>query len=677
LTSIKRSPPKRIKLHLAQDFIGLTGPGLKRAKQGFRLMLCDWSTTRRTAEKHLSRGQINAAIEEYRKLVNWDPSDLSILNTLGDLYVRVGSTEQAKLIFSRAARGFRHQGFTSKAIAIFKKLLRIDPSDLDSTVSLAQCYVTQGLRGEAGRLYEDVAEAYKRAGLEDKALDIYQRMAEIDPSNVSMLMMLGERWLRDGIRQRAHASFVTAGEELWRQKDDQQALIAFLKAQAAQPDDLKTLSAITSICAATGQADSAIPILSEALTRNPGDADLLKILGSAYLSAGRLDDAEITFQRLLALDAGAYRDLLTVGDRLLESGDLDRAVQLIDGFVDSLIINRTEHEAVDFLKKALARDPHHPSSLRRLARIFRRLREDFNLTPILNAIAEGALRRGDHDEAIEALKELCTLQPYERTHRDALERLGVQAPARPLDTSSATESDRKATTADDATQGGLLRTAADQSRDADSPESQTLDKPSWTNEAYNGTEMHLALKQIYATDNLLNSDAKNYFDTDRVSQERWLLAIGTHEFIGADDILSVPSLARHDFSMSAGADATVTDFELLPPGNRRRMTRVSARVPVVVISDSGGWREFTETVDVSDAGLTLQLAHPITPSTSLRVLIEMTKWPDRVERVRALGTTNGIVRHCLNRPGKPHLVGVELQHTQGALPFADTTCNAA
>ena len=634
-------------------------------------MQLDWATTLRTAERHISRGRTNAAIEEYHKLVTSDPSDLGILNTLGDLYVRVGATEQARLIFSRAAQGFRHQGFTSKAIAIYKKLLRIDPSDVDSTVSLAQCYVTQGRRGDAGRLYADIAEAYESAGLDDKALDIYQRMAEIDPSNVSMLMMLGERWLREGMKQRAHASFAAAGEELCRQKKDHQALAAYLKAQAAQPDDHKTLYAITSICSAMGQAASAIAILCESLTRNPDDAGLLKILGSAYLSAGQLDDAETTFQRLLALDPGAYRNLMTVGERFMETGDLDRAVQLIDGFVDSLIANRTEHEAVDFLKKALAFDPQNAPALRRLARIFRRLREDFNLTPILSAIANSALSRGDRDEAIEALTELCTLQPYVRTHRDALERLGVDAPARPLAAFSATASAGQYTTRGDATQGGY--TAAYQSYVADSTNSQTLCKSSWTNEVPNEIDLYLALNQVDASESVLSSDARDYFDTDRVSHDGWSLEIDAHEFIDADDIPSVPS--SPDFSIPAAVDAAVTDFELLPSDNRRRKTRVPARVPVVVISDSGGWREFTETVDVSDAGLTLQLAHPITPSTSLRVLIEMTKWPERVARTRARNTTNGIVRHCLTRPGESHLVGVELPYDQESLMFADTICD--
>lgn len=111
------------------------------------------------------------------------------------------------------------------------------------------------------RQYAEVAEAYERAGREDKALDAYQQMAEIDSSNTSLLMTLGERWQREGLKQRAHASFTAAGCEYSRQGDEERALAAYLKAQAALPDEPKTLATIASVCAARGQAGIAIPIL--------------------------------------------------------------------------------------------------------------------------------------------------------------------------------------------------------------------------------------------------------------------------------------------------------------------------------------------------------------------------------------------------------------------------------
>jgi len=395
-------------------------------------MSFDCSKTLRTAERHLSRGRITGAIEEYRKLVNWDPTDLTTLNTLGDLYARVGLNEEAKRIFSSVAQGYHHQGSTAKAIALLKKLLRLDPTDLDSAAQLAGCYLAQGLSGDAGRQYADVADAYGRAGREDKALDAYQRMAEIDPSNASLLMTLGELWHRKGSKQRAHASFMAAGEEYSRQGNDEHALAAYLKAQAVQPDEHKTLSAPASIGVARGDAD----------------------------------------------------DAMAVEEKFLEDSDLDRTVEQIDGLVDALIAKRDEQEAPDF------------------------------------------------------------------------------------------------------------------------------------------------------------------------------------QFVAAAEILGMTPFSQQN------VPSGTTDFELVGAENRRQTPRVLARVPLVVISDTGGWREFTETVDVSEVGLKLLLAHHVAPTTVLRVSIHIAKWPETVARIAAMNAKRCIVRHCRQSPAKSNLVGVEfrciLEHTADA-----------
>ncbi|HXI92564.1 MAG TPA: tetratricopeptide repeat protein [Blastocatellia bacterium] len=405
-------------------------------------MSFDCSKTLRTAERHLSRGRITGAIEEYRKLVNWDPTDLTTLNTLGDLYARVGLNEEAKRIFSSVAQGYRHQGSTAKAIALLKKLLRLDPTDLDSAAQLAGCYMAQGLPGDAGRQYAYVADAYGRAGREDKALDAYQRMAEIDPSNASLLMTLGELWHRKGSKQRAHASFMAASEEYSRQGNDVLAQAAYLKAQAVQPDEHKTLAALASIDVARDDAD----------------------------------------------------DAMAVEEKFPEDSDLDRAVEKVDGLVDALIANRAEQEALDFQFVAAA--------------------EILGMTPV-------------SQRNISSLSAAATL--------------------------------------------GMT------------PFSQQ----------------------------------------------------------------NVPSVT--------------TDFKLVGAANRRQTPRVLARVPLVVISDTGGWREFTETVDVSEVGLKLLLAHHVAPTTVLRVSILIAKWPETVARIAAMNAKRCVVRYCRQSPAESNLVGVELR----------------
>ncbi|MEK6408304.1 MAG: tetratricopeptide repeat protein [Acidobacteriota bacterium] len=380
----------------------------------------------RTAEKYVLQGKIPAAIDEYRKVVSADPGDLTTINTLGDLYVRAGRIQDAISNFSRIADSYREGGFTLKAIAMLKKISKLDPTNVETAMKLANLYSQQGLLVEARQQYLQVADAYARAGQTRKALDAYQKIADLDPSNTSVRMKLGEIYSREGLTEQSHEAFIIAGAEFLRKGDSEQALNANLKAIVINPDSRQALTAIATIYTQQGQTDRAIDILCEAFERNPGDVELLTILGRTYLSAGMMDDAEQTFLSLVELDKNRYHYLLEVGRRFLQIGDLDRAAEQIDGCIDVLIAKREEDKAIDFLRRVLDKEMNHIGALKRLAQVFLRIREDHNLIATLNSLVEAAMRKGDDQEAIAALRELARLEPDEPLHLQRLYNLGVQ-----------------------------------------------------------------------------------------------------------------------------------------------------------------------------------------------------------------------------------------------------------
>jgi tetratricopeptide (TPR) repeat protein len=383
------------------------------------------SKSLRTAEKYVLQGKLPAAIDEYRKVVEADPSDLTTINTLGDLYVRTGRIQDAIRNFSRIADSYREGGFTLKAIAMLKKISKLDPTNVETAMKLANLYSQQGLLVEARQQYLQVADAFARSGQAHKALEAYQKIADLDPTNTSVRMKLGEIYSREGMKEQAHDAFVMAGNELLRKDEFDQALTANLKAIAINPDSRQALTSIASIYTQQGQAERAINLLCDAFERVPGDVELLTILGRTYLSAGWMDDAERTFLSLVELDRSRYHYLLEVGRRFLQMENLDRAAEMIDGCLDILIAKREEDKAIDFLRRILDQDLYHLGALKRLAQIFMRIREDHNLIATLNSVVDAAMKKGNDDETITALKELVRLEPSESLHIERLKKLGV------------------------------------------------------------------------------------------------------------------------------------------------------------------------------------------------------------------------------------------------------------
>ncbi len=386
----------------------------------------------RIAEMHALKGEYLLAIAMYSKIAVTDPKDSTIINVLGDLYVRTGMIPEAIARFSQAAHLYIETGFTGKAVAVLKKVLKLEPGNLEATSELASLYWRQGLLAEARERYFLIAETYMRSGETDKVIETYQKIADMDPSNVAAWMNLGEGYSSRGSSDKAHNAFLTAGTEFLRRGKIEDALDAHMKALAADPDSYQAPLTIAKIYIQQDQTDRAVEVLCQTLERYPADVTLLDMLGCAYLAAGLMDEAEQTFLGIVVLDPGLYDCVLRTAQRFLELNDLDRAAEQIDACIDMMLAEREEQKAIDLLRQILDRDKNHIGSLKRLAEIHSRLREDYNLIAILKSLAEAAICKGNDDEAIAALKELAELEPDEQTHRQRLQAFGVQMEPRPF-----------------------------------------------------------------------------------------------------------------------------------------------------------------------------------------------------------------------------------------------------
>src|SRR6266404_7841368 len=142
-------------------------------------MAIDKVKTLRAAEKYLETGKIPAAVKEYCKIVESEPDDYSTLNILGDLHVRVGNKAEAIACFRRIADHYREQEFALKAIAMFRKIDRLAPNDVEIAMSLADLYAQQDLIVEARAHYLMVANTHAKSGATQAGLRSEEHTSEL------------------------------------------------------------------------------------------------------------------------------------------------------------------------------------------------------------------------------------------------------------------------------------------------------------------------------------------------------------------------------------------------------------------------------------------------------------------------------------------------------------------
>jgi tetratricopeptide (TPR) repeat protein len=84
-----------------------------------------------------SQGKIKQAIKELQKAVKANMADGNVLNRLGDLFVKNNQTKDAIDTYKQGVESFKKDTFFRNALALCKKILRYDPSNIEIYADIA------------------------------------------------------------------------------------------------------------------------------------------------------------------------------------------------------------------------------------------------------------------------------------------------------------------------------------------------------------------------------------------------------------------------------------------------------------------------------------------------------------------------------------------------------------
>jgi len=380
--------------------------------------------TLRAAEKYLEMGKISAAIKEYCKIVEDEPNDFATLNTLGDLHVRVGNQAAAISCFRRIAEHYRSQDFTLKAIAMFKKIDRLHPHDIEIATNLAELYSQQELVVEARAHYLVVAEAHAKSGARQAGLEVLSKIADLDPQNTNIRLKLAEGYLSEGMWSEAAGAFSEAGNNLYARGALDEALEAFRKSLDIQTDDTATLYGFLNAHTARGTADEAAEIIARAASDKPDSAELRSLLVTAYIQAEDPQQAESATAVLVEADSSAYLRFVDVARLHLSLENIDAAVEVVARISEKMLSEREDKQLLDLVNEFLTRDADNVHALRLLVRVHWWQRDAENLRAALDRLAEAAQAAGLVDDERYALTQLTRLAPEDAAYAERLKELG-------------------------------------------------------------------------------------------------------------------------------------------------------------------------------------------------------------------------------------------------------------
>jgi len=226
------------------------------------------------AERLVSRGKLDSAISQFRKLIEANPDDTSTLNRVGDLYVRLKRIDDAIELFRQAAENFEHEGFFVKAIAIYKKILRIDTSQLEVSECLADLQHRQGLLNDARRQYQAVAENYLNRGDIESSIAVHRKLVDVDPEDPGHRLRLAELLKSEDRIPEAMGQYKGIADIFLSRDLVDDAVKVCLQALALAPKNTDFIAGVARGLSAAGHTAEAEKFLSAASEKNPEAAQI-------------------------------------------------------------------------------------------------------------------------------------------------------------------------------------------------------------------------------------------------------------------------------------------------------------------------------------------------------------------------------------------------------------------
>ena len=364
------------------------------------------------AEKYVQQGKLPNAISEYEKILKNDAKDLTVANTVGDLYARLGDNDKATDCFKSVGDAYASQGFTVKAIAMYKKISKLKPS-LESVLKLAELYTQQGLFNDARAQYLQVAEEFLKAGELDNAVRIFQKILEMDPENVNMRVRLAEVYVRLGKKNDAWQIFSTAAESLRSKGSLPGAEEILQRMLTLDPGNGYALLMQGRNQLESGDAEAAIESLQKVpdLDSNPdGLRDLLK----AYLATGRLSDAGTLANKLLTV----HNDLAAISsfaEALMQAGQYENALQVYDQHAERLLAENSD-KVLQNLHTVIGHVRENPDSLEKLLDLFHKAGENTHTSEVTELLAHSCVQSGQLARARDLYQKLAAMEPGNPLH---------------------------------------------------------------------------------------------------------------------------------------------------------------------------------------------------------------------------------------------------------------------
>jgi tetratricopeptide (TPR) repeat protein len=388
------------------------------------------------AQKLLNQGKVAQAIAEYQNILKYEPRDQVTLMTIGELYIRQGETFQAIDYFERLAQIFVGDGFLTKAIAVYKRIAKLAPEEIRPLEKLADLYVQQGVMSEARPLFLQLAEIHLKNNRQPEAIGLLKKLLQAEPDNLRIQIRLADLYQAMGQTRDAIEAYVSASQRALARGDQAESEKLADKALKLEPNNSAAVIVKARSHSSQGNHAKAAQLLEQATDLEKG-GEQTELLLDLYLKNSDWDQASALAHRVFEADEKNFGPMQKVVEALLQSGNPEKAMEILEKSRLPMI-DAGEHEVVGKLLNELAASmPGAIQPREWLVELYGRTSDSFRLPDALAHLGEALVAAHQWERAKKTFEQLVERDPEsdsaKRRLNGVLRKMGHAAPDEPAE----------------------------------------------------------------------------------------------------------------------------------------------------------------------------------------------------------------------------------------------------
>jgi diguanylate cyclase (GGDEF)-like protein len=387
-------------------------------------MAADVSKHLDRAKRFLEKNRVEDAIEAYLAVLSEAPQHQEATQALGDLYARMDQPDRAAVYYGLLFDLLIEPKDETKALAIYNRFLRgghgqQPPERIARYAFLQQ---KQNHPDEAIEQYTKAAELFVAANRDEDALFCWERIAQLDPENLSRQLRLAEGAERIGKNALAARAFLRAGQLATSSGASADALQILGRAYKLAPQERSVALLYAQANLQSSNAVRAAALL-EPFATSESDGAFLATYSDALMRSGNLEKARELLDKLLREKNEGMTQLFELADRYVAAGQDQKAAEILQTLKRRMFADKRQNDFATLMDGVGAKYPHSQAILEFWASVHSELNRESQYFEVLIRLFDVYLTSGNVKKAAESLERLVDIDAYDYRNQERLELL--------------------------------------------------------------------------------------------------------------------------------------------------------------------------------------------------------------------------------------------------------------